>query len=110
MKLEEYKKALSAATLGEEEEERLAAAVVKKLEKRRQNKRVVRRVLVPVLSAAVLCVVAVPLAFARVPAGAPDGSEPPAEDGLPEDPEAFSCVCQAGGVRLCFDIDLNEIR
>ena len=94
MKLEEYKKALSAAALGEEEEERLAVAVVKKLEKRRKNKRVVRRVLVPVLSAAVLCIVAVPLAFARVPAGAPDGSEPPAEedppaeDGLPEDPEA----------------------
>ena len=116
MKLEEYKKALSAAALGEEEEERLAVAVIKKLEKKRQNERIVRRVLVPVLSAAVLCIVAVPLAFARVPAGAPDGSEPPAEedppaeDGLPEDPEAFSCVCEADGVRLCFDIDLNEIK
>ena len=122
MKLEEYKKALSAAALGEKEQERLAAAVVKKLEKKQRKKRIVRRVLVPVLSAAVLCIVAVPLAFAWAPAGAPAGSEPdhsdppfseedpPAEDGLPEDPEAFSCVYEAGGVRLCFNFDLNEIR
>ena len=64
MKLEEYKKALSAAALGEEQE-RLAAAVVKKLEKKRQKKRIVRRVLVPVFSAAVLCIVAVPLLFPK---------------------------------------------
>ena len=116
MKLEEYKKALSAVALGEEEEERLAAAVVKKLEKKRQKKRIVRRVLVPVFSAAALCIVAVPLVIARAPAGAPDGSgppaeeDPPAEDVLPEEPEAFSCVYEAGGVRLCFNFDLNEIK
>ena len=116
MKLEEYKKALSAVALGEEEEERLAAAVVKKLEKKRQKKRIVRRVLVPVFSAAALCIVAVPLVIARAPAGAPDGSgppaeeDPPAEDGLPEETGAFSCVCEADGVRICMNFDLNEIK
>ena len=125
MKLEEYKKALSAAALGEEEEERLAAAVVKKLEKRRQNERIVRRVLVPVLSAAVLCIAAVPLAFAWAPAGAPAGSEPDhsdppfSEEDPPseEDPSetieetgAFSCVYEGDGVRICMNFDLNEIR
>lgn len=123
MKPEEYKKALSAVALGEEE--RLAAAVIKKLEKKRQKKRIVRRVLVPVFSAAVLCVVAVPLAFAWAPAGAPAGSEPdhsdppfseedpPSEEDPSETPEeagVFSCVYEGDGVRLCFDIDLNEIR
>lgn len=121
MKPEEYKKALSAVALGEEEEERLAAAVIKKLEKKRQKKRIVRRVLVPVFSAAALCVVAVPLAIAWAPAGSePDHSEPPyteedppSEEDPSETPEktgTFSCVYEAGGVRLCFDIDLNEIR
>lgn len=76
MKPEDYKKALSTVALGEEEEERLAAAVIKKLEKKRQKKRIVRRVLVPVFSAAALCIVAVPLAIAWAPAGAPAGSEP----------------------------------
>lgn len=124
MKLEEYKKALSAAALGEEQE-RLAAAVIKKLEKKRQKKRIVRRVLVPVLSAAALCVVAVPLAIAWAPAGAPAGSEPdrseppfseedpPSEEDPSEtieEPEAFSCVYEADGVRLCLNFDLNEIR
>ena len=125
MKPEEYKKALSAVALGEEEEERLAAAVVKKLEKKRQKKRIVRRVLVPVFSAAALCIVAVPLAIAWMPAGAPAGSEPdhseppyteedpPSEEDPSEtieDPEAFSCVYEADGVRLCFDTDFNEIK
>ena len=125
MKPEEYKKALSAVALGEEEEERLAAAVVKKLEKKRQKKRIVRRVLVPVFSAAALCIVAVPLAFAWAPAGAPAGSEPdrsdppfseedpPSEEDPSEtieEPEAFSCVYEAGGVRLCLNFDLNEIK
>lgn len=118
MKLEEYKKALSAAALGEEQE-RLAAAVVKKLEKKRQKKRIVRRVLVPVFSAAVLCIVAVPLAFAWAPAGAPAGSEPDHSDPpfseedpseTPEEPEAFSCVYEGDGVRLCLNFDLNKIR
>ena len=116
MKPEEYKKALSAVALGEEEEERLAAAVIKKLEKKRQKKRIVRRVLVPVLSAAVLCIAAVPLAFAWAPAGAPDGSgppaeeDPPAEDGLPEEAGVFSCVYEGDGVRLCLNFDLNKIK
>ena len=118
MKLEEYKKALSAAALGEEQE-RLAAAVVKKLEKKRQKKRIVRRVLVPVFSAAALCIVAVPLAFAWAPAGAPAGSEPDYSDPpfseedpseTPEETEAFSCVYEGDGVRLCLNFDLNKIR
>ena len=125
MKPEDYKKALSAVALGEEEEERLAAAVVKKLEKKRQRKRIVRRVLVPVFSAAALCVVAVPLAIAWAPAGAPAGSEPDHSDPpfseedppsgedpseTPEETGAFSCVYEAGGVRLCLNFDLNEIK
>ena len=125
MKPEEYKKALSAVALGEKEEERLAAAVIQKLEKKRQTKRIVRRVLVPVFSAAALCIVAVPLAIAWAPAGAPAGSEPdhsdppfseedpPSEEDPSEtieEPEAFSCVYEADGVRLCFNFDLNEIR
>ena len=84
-----------------------------------------RRVLVPVFSAAVLCVVAVPLAIAWAPAGRPQGRSPiipirlfpkkirPPRKTLPKRqkrPEAFSCVYEAGGVRLCFDFDLNEIR
>ena len=125
MKPEDYKKALSAVALGEEEEERLAAAVVKKLEKKRQKKRIVRRVLVPVFSAAALCIVAVPLAFAWAPAGAPAGSEPdhsdppfyeedpPSEEDpseTTEEPEAFSCVYEGDGVRLCLNFDLNKIK
>lgn len=120
MKLEEYKKALSAAALGEEQE-RLAAAVVKKLEKKRQKKRIVRRVLVPAFSAAVLCIVAVPLAFAWAPAGSePDHSDPPFSEEdppseedpseTPEETEAFSCVYEGDGVRLCLNFDLNKIR
>lgn len=83
------------------------------------------RVLVPVFSAAVLCVVAVPLAIAWAPAGAPAGSEPdhsdppfseedpPSEEDpseTTEEPEAFSCVYEAGGVRLCLNFDLNKIK
>ena len=125
MKPEDYKKALSAVALGEEEEERLAAAVVKRLEKKRQRKRIVRRVLVPVFSAAALCVVAGPLAIAWAPAGAPAGPEPDLSDApfseedppsgedpseTPEETGAFSCVYEAGGVRLCLNFDLNEIK
>ena len=115
MKPEEYKKALSAVALGEKEEERLAAAVVKKLEKKRQKKRIVRRVLVPVFSAAALCIVAVPLAFAWAPAGSePDHSDPPFSEEdpseTPEETEAFSCVYEGDGVRLCLNFDLNKIR
>ena len=125
MKLEEYKNALSAAELGEKEQERLAAAVVKKLEKKRQKKRIVRRVPVPGFSAAAPRIVAVPLPIACAPPGAPAGSEPdhsdppfseedpPSEEDPSEtieEPEAFSCVYEADGVRLCLNFDLNEIR
>lgn len=113
-----YHAALEELKLDDAAKARLASSVIEELEKKRQKKRTVRRVLVPALSAAVLCVVAVPLAFAFTPAGAedPDYSEPPAgdelpsEDDLPEGPEAFSGAYEAGGVRLCFNFDLNEIR
>lgn len=113
-----YRAALEELKLDDAAKARLASSVVKELEKKQQKRRTVRRVLVPVFSAAVLCVVAVPLAFAFTPAGseAPDYSEPPAgdelpsEDDLPEGPEAFSGAYEAGGVRLCFNFDLNEIR
>lgn len=113
-----YRAALEELKLDDAAKARLASSVVKELEKKQQKRCTVRRVLVPVLSAAVLCVVAVPLAFAFTPAGseAPDYSEPPAgdelpsEDDLPEGPEAFFGAYEAGGVRLCFDFDLNEIK
>ncbi len=116
-----YRAALDGLQLNEAEKARLAAEVAHGLEQKRARKKRLYHILLPALSAAALCVIALPLVIAWQPAGeeAPNDSQPPASgDELPEDSdgdpgedlEAFSCIYEGGGVRLCLNFDLNKIR
>ena len=116
-----YRAALDGLQLNEAEKARLAAEVAHGLAQKRARKKRLYHILLPALSAAALCVIALPLVIAWQPAGeeAPNDSQPPASgDELPEDSdgdpgedlEAFSCIYEGGGVRLCLNFDLNKIR
>ena len=74
-----YRAALEAVQLSDADKARISASVLKKLERRQRVKRALRRTLIPVFSAAALCLVATPVIIAMLPAGDAGYQDPPSE-------------------------------
>ena len=66
-----YHSALDGVRFSETDKARISAVVLKKLERRQRVKRALRRTLLPVCSAAALCLAATPFIIALLPANAP---------------------------------------
>lgn len=66
-----YRAALEAVQLSDADKARISSAVLAKLERKDRRKKVLFRTLVPVFSAAALCLIATPFIIALMPANAP---------------------------------------
>lgn len=75
-----YREALDKIAYSDADKARLTSAVLAKLEKRDRRKKVLFRTLVPVCSAAVMCLAAAPVIIAMLPAG-DAGEQDPSSDG-----------------------------
>ncbi len=73
-----YHSALDGVRFSDADKARISASVLKKLERRQRVRRTLRRTLIPVFSAAALCLVATPFIIALLPANAP--FDPPSDE------------------------------
>lgn len=102
-----YHSALDGVRLSDADKARISAAVLKKLDRRQRVKRTLRRTLIPVCSAAaVLCLVAMPVIIALLPANAP--FDPPPSDGDPSSAYALHEEWRMGEYSLTFESAARE--
>lgn len=98
-----YHSALDGVRLSDADKARISAAVLKKLDRRQRVKRTLRRTLIPVCSAAaVLCLVAMPVIIAMLPAG-DAGEQDPSSDGDGSPAYALHEEWSAGEHYLAFE-------
>ena len=104
-----YHSALDGVRFSDADKARISATVLKKLERRQRVKRALRRTLVPVCSAAALCLVATPFIIALLPVGAGDeGYQDPPSDGDPSPAYALHEEWRMGEYFLTFESAARE--
>ena len=101
-----YHSALDGVRFSETDKARISAAVLKKLERRQRVKRILRRTLIPIFSAAALCLIATPFIIALQPAGS--APESPPSDGDPSPAYAFHEEWRMGEYSLTFESAARE--
>lgn len=101
-----YREALDKIAYSDADKARISAAVLKKLERRQRVKRTLRRTLIPVCSAAALCLAATPFIIALLPANAP--FDPPPSDGDPSPAYALHEEWRMGEYSLTFESAARE--
>lgn len=97
-----YREALDKIAYSDADKARISAAVLKKLERRQRVKRTLRRTLIPVCSAAALCLAAMPVIIAMLPAG-DAGEQDPSSDGDGSPAYALHEEWSAGEHYLAFE-------
>lgn len=102
-----YHSALDGVRLSDADKARISASVLKKLERRQRVKRALRRTLVPIFSAAALCLVATPFIIALLPAGS-EGYQDPPSDGDPSSAYALHEEWRMGEYFLTFESAARE--
>ena len=101
-----YREALDKIAYSDADKARISSAVLAKLEKRDRRKKVLFRTLVPVCSAAVMCLAATPVVIALLPANAP--FDPPPSDGDPSSAYALHEEWRMGEYSLTFESAARE--
>ncbi len=102
-----YHSALDGVRFSDADKARISAAVLEKLERRQRVKRALRRTLVPIFSAAALCLVATPFIIALLPAGS-EGYQDPPSDGDPSSAYALHEEWRMGEYSLTFESAVRE--
>lgn len=102
-----YHSALDGVRLSDADKARISAAVLEKLERRQRVRRTLRRTLIPVFSAAALCLVATPFIIALLPAGSESYQDPPS-DGDPSPAYALHEEWRMGEYSLTFESAARE--
>lgn len=97
-----YREALDKIAYSDADKARLTSAVLAKLEKRDRRKKVLFRTLVPVCSAAVMCLAAAPVIIAMLPAG-DAGEQDPSSEGDPSSAYTLHEEWSAGESFLAFE-------
>ena len=97
-----YHSALDGVRFSETDKARISAVVLKKLERRQRVKRALRRTLIPVFSAAALCLAATPVVIAMLPAG-DAGEQDPSSEGDPSTAYALFEEWRMGESFLAFE-------